>query len=140
MPNITKQQIEKDFDNWNIEKKKIHNKNEVVLFHEREIWWCALGANIGYEQDGKNKLFERPVLIIKKFNQDVLWVLPLTRSVKENKYYYRIEQGNERNSMVVLSQLRLISSKRLLRKMRTISKREFDDIINKIKEFFPKLL
>ena len=130
--------MEKDFDNWNIKKKKISQREEEILFHEREVWWCALGVNIGFEQDGKNDNFERPVLVMKKFNRDVLLVLPLTRSNKSNKYYYRLKQGKERDSVVILSQIRLISSKRLLRKMRMIAQSEFNEINEKIKKFFPE--
>lgn len=129
--------MHKDFDGWNTEKKKIHVRDEHTLFHERELWWCALGVNIGFEQDGTNDHFERPVLVVKKFNQDVLWVLPLTHSQKNNQYYYRLGQGEEKDSMVILSQLCLISSNRLLRKMRMISKKEFGEIIEKTKKFFP---
>ncbi|GEM_PF-4306041 len=82
-------------------------------------------------------MFERPVLILRKFNKYVLWVLPLTRSHKTGEYYYRITQGNEDDSVVILSQLRLISSKRLLRKMRMLKKSEFEDIKNKVKKFLP---
>ena len=127
----------KDFDKWNELKKKLHLRNEEVLFHEREIWWCSVGINIGFEEDGKNKLFERPVLIIKKFNKFVLWVLPLTRSKKSGGYYYKIAQGDEDDSVIILSQLRLISSKRLLRKMRMITKQEFVEISEKVKKYLP---
>jgi len=125
----------KDFDKWNELKKKLHIRNEEILFHEREIWWCSIGLNIGFEEDGKNRLFERPVLIIKKFNKYVLWVLPLTRSKKSGGYYYRIAQGDEDDSVIILSQLRLISSKRLLRKMRMIKKLEFKEITGNVKNF-----
>ena len=127
----------KDFDKWNELKKKLHisEKAKDFYFREREIWWCSIGVNIGFEEDGKNKLFERPVLIIKKFNKYVLWTLPLTRSKKSGGYYYKIIQGNEDDSVVILSQLRLISSKRLLRKMRMIKKMEFEEITEKVKEF-----
>jgi len=127
----------KYFDKWNELKKKLHIRDEEILFHEREIWWCSIGVNIGFEEDGKNKLFERPVLIIKKFNKYVLWVIPLTRSRKTGGYYYRIAQKDEDDSVVILSQLRLISSKRLLRKMRMIKKSEFKEITEKVKMFFP---
>jgi hypothetical protein len=30
-------------------------------FREKEIWWACLGANIGFEQNGKNENFERPI-------------------------------------------------------------------------------
>lgn len=127
----------KEFDKWNELKKNLHLRDEEILFHEREVWWCSLGVNIGYEEDGKNKLFERPVLVIKKFNKFVLWILPLTRSKKSGGYYYKIAQGNEDDSVVILSQLRLISSKRLLRKMRMIEKQEFTEISEKVRKYLP---
>ena len=76
--------MQKDFDTWNLQKKQINNKHRRITFHEREIWWCSLGLNIGFEQDGKNYLYERPVLVIRKFNKHTLWILPLT-SVDERK-------------------------------------------------------
>ena len=127
----------KDFDKWNELKKKLHFRDEKILFHEREIWWCSLGFNIGFEEDGKNDLFERPVLILRKFSKYVLWALPLTRSHKEGDFYYRIAQGNEEDSVVILSQIRLISSKRLLRRMRTIKENEFNSIRDRVKRFLP---
>ena len=128
----------KNFDKWNELKKKLNTKNADVLFHEREIWWCSLGVNVGFEEDGKNDLFERPALVVKKFNRSVLWILPLTRSQKTGGYYYRITQNDEDDSVVILSQLRLISSKRLLRKMRMLGNLEFKDITAKIGEFLQK--
>ena len=69
----------KDFDSWNEEKKSLENVgHDILAFHEREIWWCSIGINLGDEQDGKNELFERPVLILKKFNNKVAWVLPMS--------------------------------------------------------------
>ena len=128
---------EKDFERWSEQKKKIHSHEKGVFFHEREIWWCSLGVNVGFEQDGTNELFERPVLIIKKFNRDVLWVLPLTRSDKKNHYYVSISVGEE-NSAVILSQLRLISSKRLQRYMHKLPQGQFKQIVRMVKEFFPQ--
>lgn len=129
--------MEKDFDKWNELKKELHHRSAKVLFHEREIWWCALGANIGFEEDGKHNNFERPVLVVRKFNKYVLWILPLTRSNKTGDFYFRIAQGDEEDSVVILSQIRLISNKRLLRKMRMIEKSEFREIRDKVKQFLP---
>jgi len=127
----------KDFDKWNELKKKLHIREEKILFHEREIWWCSLGENIGFEENGKNEMFERPILVLRKFNKYILWVLPLTRSKKDGDFYYRITQGEENDSVVILSQIRLISSKRLLRKMRMMKGSEFEDIKDKVKKFLP---
>lgn len=125
----------RDFNQWNELKKRLHNRAEKILFHEREIWWCSLGVNIGFEENGKNDMFERPVLILRKFNKYVLWILPLTRSKKDGGYYYRITQGDENDSVIILSQIRLISSKRLLRKMRMLKESEFNEIRDKVKKF-----
>jgi mRNA interferase MazF len=129
--------MEKDFDAWNEQKKKINARDSDAFFHEREVWWCSLGVNIGFEQDGTNELFERPVLIVKKFNRDVLWILPLTRSDKENRYYVPITVGDE-NSTVILSQLRLISSKRLQRYMHKLPQGQFKHIVRLLEQFLPR--
>lgn len=125
----------KDFDGWN-EKKKDLERSSVknVYFHEREIWWACLGVNIGFEQDGKHDDFERPVLILKKFNRYVLLVVPLTSTVKDHKYYYQTKYEGKTYS-VILSQVRLISSKRLTRKVRRLPKDEFRGVVERIKGF-----
>ncbi len=122
----------KDFQNWYLKKKEIHENNKIPYFYEREIWWCAIGLNVGFEQDGKNFNFERPIVVLKKFNEYILWAIPLTSKQKVGKYYYAFNFRNTSN-IAILSQLRLISSKRLLRKIGTIPERDFLEIKNIIK-------
>lgn len=111
----------KKFIAWTRLKIKINVTERVFYFREGEIWWASLGANNGHEEDGKNDNFERPVVVLKKFNQYVLWALPLTSQIKEgNRYYYKYELNGKQFS-AVLSQLRLISSKRLLRRVANLS-------------------
>jgi hypothetical protein len=65
--------MQKDFDKWHNKKKKL-DKNKIdynFFYHEREIWWSSIGLNIGVETNGKSDHFERPVLIVKKFNKDM---------------------------------------------------------------------
>jgi len=62
--------MNKDFDKWNKRKKRIHEGSFDDFVHAREVWWCAVGVNIGVEADGKHTNFERPVLIIRKFSKD----------------------------------------------------------------------
>lgn len=123
------------FVQWTKIKVRIHVKDAInFYFHEREIWWSCLGVNVDYEQDGKNDYFERPVLVLKKFNRHVLWALPITSKRKNGKYYFNMRYKDE-DYQVILSQLRLLSSKRLTRKIRTISKKEFDQIRDKVRGF-----
>lgn len=118
---------DKDFDGWNVRKKEIQATEFTTFANEREIWWCALGVNIGDEEDGKNSLFERPVLILKKFNRQIVLVVPLTTKPKPNRYYFQLQHGHE-PSAVILSQLRLISTKRLTRRIKIIGKKQFEEI------------
>lgn len=93
-----------------------------------------MGVNVGFEQDGKNDLFERPVLIIKTFNKEVLWIVPLTSRRKSNKYYYEFDYKSKPQT-AILSQVRLISSKRLLRKIWTFPEKDFRKVKELIADF-----
>jgi len=122
----------KDFDEWNSEKKMLETRGrETLSFHEREIWWCSIGLNVGDEQDGKNELFERPVLILRKFNSKVAWVLPMTTKQKTGIYYHQLEHDGQVFA-VILSQLRLTSVKRFRRLIRKISPYQFEQIQSKV--------
>jgi mRNA interferase MazF len=101
--------MHKDFERWGIEKKILEQKGPKALnFNRRDIWWCSLGINLGDEEDGKNEFFERPVIIIKKFNHRIAWVLPLTTKQKTGIYYYNFDYEGKVFS-VLLSQIRLVS-------------------------------
>jgi mRNA-degrading endonuclease toxin of MazEF toxin-antitoxin module len=81
--------IEKDFDGWNQRKIAI-NTITPNFYREREVRWCSLGVNIGFEQDGTSKTYRRPVLIIKGFSRNACLVVPLTTSQKKNPYHFEI--------------------------------------------------
>lgn len=122
----------KNFDSWNKQKKCLEAVgHDTLVFHEREIWWCSIGLNLGDEQDGKNDLFERPVLVLKKFNNKVAWVLPMSTKPKNGIYYHNLEHEG-RIFTVILSQLRLTSIKRFRRFIRKISPHQFSLIQNKL--------
>lgn len=123
--------MQNDFDTWNKRKKTVSQNNFLGFVHEREIWWCSLGVNIGHEQDGKHKDFERPVLIIKKFNNGTSLIAPITSKKKEAIYYHRLNHPKQ-NFIVILSQIRLVSTKRFRRHICRISIGEFALIKNKL--------
>jgi mRNA interferase MazF len=128
--------MEKDFDQWNNLKKEINTKEVFrdLFFYEREVWWCSIGLNVGVESDGKNENFERPVLIIKKFNSDMIWIVPLTSKEHKGSHYQKITHDSG-VSWVCLSQIKTISTKRLLRKIGMISVSEFFLVLTKINEY-----
>lgn len=128
--------MEKDFKKWHAKKEIIHNEKERPFFHEREVWMCLLGINIGFEQDGRGEEFLRPVIIIKKFNNEVSWGLPLTKNTKKNKYYYSVTPiAGRDSSTVILSQIRLIDAKRLKYKIGDITEAEFEEIKKRLTGF-----
>jgi len=130
-----KEVYSKNFDEWNGVKKVLEKDIENFLqINERELWWCSLGINLGDEEDGKNDNFERPVLIIKKFNNRIIWVLPLSTQPGNLKYYFSINFKNIK-SYVILSQLRLVSVKRLKRMLGKLSPKQFGEIKKKIITF-----
>ncbi len=121
----------KDFDTWTKQKKLIHNSEFSGFIHEREIWWCSLGLNIGDEEDGKNEQFERPILVVKKFNRRIVLAVPLTTKIKDNPYYFSFIH-NGITFAIILSQLRLISTSRLSRRIRKIDTHLFEKIRQEI--------
>lgn len=129
----------KDYKIWTPVKAKIHNTESVRPgFHEREIWYCHLGENIGFEQDGKGDDFLRPVIILRKFNNEILWAIPLTSAIKESPYYFVISFGeNKTKSSAILSQIRLIDAKRLGYTIGEVGKEEFEELKKKLKELIP---
>ena len=120
--------MDKEFNDWNILKKSLANI-ERIYFNKGEIWFTAIGKNIGDEEDGKNNNFERPVLIIRKFNNNIFLGVPLTSQDKEGKYYHKLVSFN---STVILSQVRLFDCKRLLRKIGKLEHEELLSIKKKI--------
>lgn len=125
--------MEKDFDSWNNQKKDLNKKEPAAFVNEREIWWCSIGVNVGDEEDGKNETFDRPVLVIKKFNRRIVLTVPLTTKVKDNPYYFAFKH-EEITFAVILSQLRLLSTTRFTRRIRKIDETLFKKIKEKIIE------
>lgn len=82
--------------------------------------------------DGKHELFERPVLILKKYSKDICFVLPLTSQVKDPPPWYQVVVSLEgKKSAVNITQGRTISKKRLLRKMEVVDAEAFSSIVKK---------
>ena len=115
---------------------ELTEKKDNLYFYEKDVWWASLGVNIGHEEDGKNQRFERPILILKKFNRHLILAIPLSSKVKNNKfYYYKFISNGEKFTSAIICQIRLISSKRLIRKMGNIGNQDFNEIKSRIKGF-----
>ncbi len=135
--------MNKDYKKWIHTKVILNNSDKKQLFfHEREVWYCHLGENIGFEQDGAGELFLRPIVIIRKFNNSIFWIIPLTRTNKNTSFYFQfyIETNNEKQekkSTAILSQIRLTDAKRLRRHIGYINKKDFLELKQNLKALLP---
>lgn len=131
--------MEKDFDRWNEIKKKLDLRNiseTTLLFPKRrQVWTSILGKNIGRELNGGPGNFSRPVLIIKKFDNEIFLVVPLSSKHKNNDFYYNFDSIHKYKGSVVLSQMRLVSVKRLVRYMYMFPEEHFEEILRYIRDF-----
>jgi len=125
--------MQKDFDRWNTDKKRIHASGEIKLYREREVWWLSLGLNVGYEQDGTSKEYQRPVLILKGFSRFVCLIIPLTTSKKKNPYHVSAGIVDGKEAFAIISQLRLVDTRRLVNKVCTLNREVFEDIRKAVK-------
>ena len=137
----TSKSMKKDFQKWHTKKAEINVIKKSPFFHEREIWFCYLGTNVGFEQDGGTE-FLRPVIVLRKFNNDVFWAIPLSKSKKAkgksvDRYYYTFSFMPEITSMAILSQIRLIDAKRLSRHIGTMTESHFEELTKKLKALLP---
>jgi mRNA interferase MazF len=111
--------MQKDFDRWNKLKKTLNALDEPdrLYFHEGDVWWARLGANVGFEIDGKHRDFSRPVIVLRKYNQYSFLALPLTTAGRPNRWRIAIGKVAGKQAFAVLSQLRNLDSARLYQKI-----------------------
>ena len=129
--------MERNFDHWNKIKKTIDSRvNALGIFpKEGEVWISIIGKNIGFEQNGSNRDFSRPVLVVKKFNNNMFWCVPLSTKQKSLDFYFNYTDPNNQRVSAILAQMRLISVKRFKRKIYDINNYLLKDIKNRLALF-----
>ena len=128
--------MEKNFKEWFQEKTEVHSEKARPHFREGEVWFAALGANIGFEQDGRGGEYLRPVAIIRKFNNEILWAVPLTKTAKSGPFYFSFPlEGN--TSTAILSQIRLVDAKRLFYRFGVMRVEDTEEMKKRLKALLP---
>jgi mRNA-degrading endonuclease toxin of MazEF toxin-antitoxin module len=125
--------MDKNFDNWGVEKIRINNLKSFPNFKTGDIWMCNIGINIGTEKDGKHAAGLRPVLIFSKVSLDSFYGVPLSKVNKNGKFYQQFNFTEGITSNALISQLRIFDARRLSYLMGHVSKDDFLLIKNKIK-------
>jgi hypothetical protein len=83
--------------------------------------------NVGVEVYGKGRNFERPVLILKKFDDNFFFGIPITSRIKQGDWYAPIHFSGK-NVTAVLSQARTLDAARLNELMGTLPEAHFQEI------------
>ncbi|HEY4522904.1 MAG TPA: type II toxin-antitoxin system PemK/MazF family toxin [Candidatus Paceibacterota bacterium] len=128
--------MKKDFKKWHEEKSGLHDEKQRPFFREGEVWFCALGANVGFEQDGNGVDYLRPVAIVRKFNKEIFWAVPLTRSHKQGVFYFGFKLDDQ-TSTAILSQIRLVDAKRLFYRLGIMRPADLEETKKRLKALLP---
>jgi mRNA interferase MazF len=127
----------KQHDKWNEIKKRTNNKIIVPKIRQREIYWANIGENIGFEQNGKGDDFMRPLLVFKKFSNNMFFGIPLsTQSKKEGSFFFEFSFETDKVSTALIVQGKLFDAKRLDRKIGKITIEDFEKLKEKFKKLF----
>src|SRR3989344_3405369 len=127
--------MKKDFQKWHKEKSGLHNDKVRPFFHEQEVWFASIGVNVGFEQDGVGEKFLSPVVIFKKFSNEVCWAVPTTKKNKKGIYYFRFNWRKNKSSSVILSQIRLVDGKRLFYRVGIMNDKDFKEMKKRLISF-----
>ena len=123
------------YDIWNEIKKALSRENKMLHFNQKEIFMTYVGKNIGFEQNGdKNQNFLRPMLVYKKFSKNLFLGIPLTTTQRDGKFYHSFIFKDNKISTALLSQIKLVDSKRCKYRMGQIKDEDFKKLILKFKK------
>jgi len=119
-------------DRWNNVKQVTSESNKKVYFKERDIFWLKVGENIGFEQNGKGDKFQRPVLVVKRYTNDMFLGIPLSTTIREGSFFFQFSFIKDEISTALLVQQKLFSSKRCIKKIGKISENNFEKLKQKL--------
>ena len=127
----------RNYKDWMPVKENIQSEGILRRFKEWELWWCAIGENVGVEINGKGDMFTRPVVIYHKFSRFGFMGIPLTtkdHTAEAPDWYVKFNFKNK-EQFAALHQLERVSVFRLCRRMGELD----DEDIARIKRGFVKL-
>lgn len=118
----------KQFDTWFLLKKRLDNHDySPPHVTEGDMWWCSVGENVGIEISGKSSNFTRPIIVLKKFGRLGFLGIPTTTKKRTGSWYVSfVHKGVGETAM--LSQARVLSYKRLDKRMGTLDGTDFKNV------------
>lgn len=116
-------------------KSFIHNRGIRRSFKEGDVWWAAVGENVGVEIDGKSQKYSRPIIVLKKHSNLFFAATPLTSQLHEGTWYTQLVfQGKKQTAVLV--QTKPMDVTRLYERIGRLSRSDYEKIRNSYKELF----
>ena len=125
----------KDFDGWNLVKKRLNEEDRKVYIRAGEIRWVAFGVNISSEIDGKGISFTRPALVVHVIGSHLALVIPMSTKMKNVAGYIPFEWKGIISALCV-HQIKIVSQKRILSRKGKISNQRLENIKSEVTKFF----
>lgn len=123
---------EKIFEQWSFYKQQLDARDISRLYYkEREIWFCSIGINVGWEEDGKNETFDRPVIILKKYWPSLFLGVPCSSADSRHARLYKIQEADA-EFLVLISQMRVFDARRLRRRIYKINRASYEILMSEV--------
>jgi hypothetical protein len=78
----------------------------------------------------------RPIVILKKVNDDTFWAIPLSSKLRVGSHYYPFDFDG-RQAIAMIAQIKLLDRKRLWRKKGAMTGAQFSDMAKSFKALIP---
>lgn len=115
----------KKFSEWIGLKEKLDGmSHQAPYVSEGDMWWASVGENVGSEIGGKNDLFSRPVIILKKLAHGFYFVIPTSTKSRQGTWYVHFKHQTK-DMIACLHQARAIDHRRLSSKLGTLDSEDF---------------
>lgn len=118
-------------ENWFLIKEMKHNKGikKIPKIANGEVWWVAIGENVGVEINGKSEYFSRPVIVFSKLSHLGFMGIPLTTQEHTGSWYVNFRfQGKDVGA--VLSQAKVFSTARLYSRLGQVAEDDMEKVRN----------
>ena len=91
------------------------------------MWWVHMGENVGSEVDGEGDSFTRPIVVYRKLGSYTLLAVPTSTKAKTGTWYVSFRHKGV-DEVALLSQIRVISFKRLKEKVGALDDADMERI------------
>ena len=123
------------FLKWFPLKEQKHATAKCQKITNGEVWWVAVGENVGIEINGKSDYFSRPVLVYKKLSHLGFMGIPLTTKNHEGAWYVGFS-FQHKEVQAVLSQARVFSALRLYNRLGQLAEDDMEKIKNGFRNIY----